>query len=374
MNKTKIACIVVQLIIFAVLIVCGLLLLGWLGEEGYIEAFLLWVQDLGYIGMLVMIGALICVHIPFSFGYSIVGMACGALFQFLPGLGVIVIGCGIGSQVGYWLTRLLLQKRVSEVVAKSRPEVVALMQEVGTNPWKISIMVRFIPIPIGFQNAMLGMSPVRYWVYVISSLLGMFPEEVIFVYVGASAREIAAIVAGKNPGWAEWALLAFSVLGVVMLIVVFVYIGKRAMATAKQLQAEAALRDGVELTEVVEEGDARIGDELEEEEEELVDPVEGQVVGVGVDVVEAGEGLTSGASLPTTETPKPPKAQLYDSDTAHTAVDRSVCREHVEMIVPSAADDDVPLDTKVTEAEGGPADGGIGQAVEPDMDKLIDAT
>ena len=119
-------------------------------------ALLKWVQSLGWWGNAVMVALLTCVHIPFMFGYAATGAACGLMYELGWGTVTIVVGGLVGCNVGYWVTRLLLREYILKQVENGRPEIKALMSEVGTHPWKISLVVRFIPIPIGFQNAMLA--------------------------------------------------------------------------------------------------------------------------------------------------------------------------------------------------------------------------
>jgi uncharacterized membrane protein YdjX (TVP38/TMEM64 family) len=145
-----------KIVVISVVILLSALGIAWLTKEGYVLALLEWVARIGWPGYCVMVVLLICVHIPFMFGYAVTGAACGFLYGFLKGSAVIIVGCGIGCNVGYVITVLLMKRYITEKVQSGRPELKALMAEINTNPWKISLVVRFIPIPIGFQNAILA--------------------------------------------------------------------------------------------------------------------------------------------------------------------------------------------------------------------------
>lgn len=100
------------------------------------------------------------------------------------------------------------------------------------------------------------MSPIQYWVYLVSSVVGMFPEQVLFVYIGATVGDLAKIVSGEIQfTWAQALIMGFGAVGVVAVVVIVVWIGRRAIAKARAMQLEAARAQGVEMSEIVEEGE-----------------------------------------------------------------------------------------------------------------------
>jgi uncharacterized membrane protein YdjX (TVP38/TMEM64 family)/type II secretory pathway pseudopilin PulG len=238
----------------------------YLLSAGYITALLQWIDNIGWIGYVLMMCLLVVVHIPFVLGYGLVSTACGFLYGFQRGLILIVVGGNVGCHVGYWVTRLLLHKRIKSNVERGGVGLKALMGEINAHPWKIGVVVRLNPIPIGFQNALLAVcvnvhepitdnkqlirwvidwmcgvqiSQMRYWVYSIASALGMLPRQVLYVYLGSSILDIAMIVSGKYEfGWPQGAMVAIALCGIVASIGLSVFLGRRAMRAARQMQLE----------------------------------------------------------------------------------------------------------------------------------------
>jgi hypothetical protein len=102
----------------------------------------------------------------------------------------------------------------------------------------------------------LQVSPIRYWVYLVSSLVGMFPEQLLFVYIGNSVKDLAKIAAGEYEfEWPQAVMLVLGAVGIIGVTIVVLWIGRRALASARQMQLEqAAQAEGTEL-EVVESDD-----------------------------------------------------------------------------------------------------------------------
>ena len=90
-----------------------------------------------------------------------------------------------------------------KTVGRDRPKVAAVDQAIGAGGWKIVALLRlFPPIPSSLQNYLYGLTPIRFWPYLLTSWLAMLPGNVMYVYIGHAG---GVAVSGTHPPiLAEW--------------------------------------------------------------------------------------------------------------------------------------------------------------------------
>ncbi|XP_054715482.1 transmembrane protein 64-like [Uloborus diversus] len=164
------------------------------------------------------------VSFPMTWGYVLLNLACGYHFGLI--LGTIVTA--VAASAGIVFAHLLMKHYfISAITAKLLgPDVlratVSTLQ--SAHAFKLIAISRLTPIPFGLQNAFFAISPVCLWRYVGASALGLFPTQIISVYLGTKVRSMEEVLVDENTAVGYGMLIIQIVLSVALLA----YILKRA--------------------------------------------------------------------------------------------------------------------------------------------------
>ena len=116
-----------------------------------------------------------------------------------------------------------------------------MMHELGTHQKTVALLVRIGPIPPGIQNTLLAVSPVHTFTFVWSSFVGLLIKQVPLTFVGSGVKDIMEITQGGEGGGNNAKDITVIVLGGVGALCLFVLgcvLSKKAVDTAKRIQAE----------------------------------------------------------------------------------------------------------------------------------------
>ena len=196
------------------------------------------VEPLGVVGPLsVVLLYLVCTVLLIPGSALTVGAA--TLFGFWRGLGVVLAGANLGALCAFWLARTLLRARVQQWAA-GNPKFTALDRAIGQNGFKMVFLARLSPVfPFTLLNYLLGLTPVRTTSYLLANALGMLPGAVLYVYLGATARDALTTQAAMGTTW--WQQL-FKVIGLLATIIVVALITRIARQALAEAEAEATPR------------------------------------------------------------------------------------------------------------------------------------
>ena len=180
------------------------------------------IAGLGWWGPVVLGLAYVIATILFVPG-TILTLAAGALFGL--GLGVVTVSLGstAGAACAFLIARYGARDRVA-AMADRNPKFGAIDRAIGEGGWKIVALLRLSPaIPFNLQNYLYGLTPVRFWPYVITSWLAMLPGTFLYVYLGHVTG--AAIGDRRERTAGEWWML---VVGLLATALVTVYVTRLA--------------------------------------------------------------------------------------------------------------------------------------------------
>lgn len=192
----------------------GLILLGLsqLPAKEWLEPLWDAIRQAGPWGYLIFVGvgtlAALCM-LPIS----PVVLASGLLFGFWKGLGLILIVLMLSCSTGYWMGNgfwskfshwKLFQGRILSAVRKA-------LEIEGAYLVGLLRMTPFIHYMVG--NLFFGSLSIRFWPFLIASMLGMLPGTAIIVYAGYIARRSL----GGDVDMNRWQLALF-VAGVLIFI------------------------------------------------------------------------------------------------------------------------------------------------------------
>lgn len=156
----------------------------------WIESFQAWVKGLGPIGYLVYVLAYIVVCVTFL-PASPLTIGAGAIFGFVEGTIVVIVGATLGATASFLLGRTIMRRKI-EAMAANNPKFRALDRAIAREGGKIVFLVRLAPVfPFAYINFAFGLTGVKTLSYIIATFFGIIPVTLAFVYIADAATRTA---------------------------------------------------------------------------------------------------------------------------------------------------------------------------------------
>jgi uncharacterized membrane protein YdjX (TVP38/TMEM64 family) len=218
--------IVGVLLVIATLIV----IFHFLPIATWLKNFQTYVRGLGAIGYVVYIvvyAACVVAFVP----ASILTLGAGAIFGFVGGTIVVVIGATIGATLSFFLARTVMRKRIEAMTAKNA-KFRALDRAIAAEGMKIVFLVRLaVVFPFTYINYAFGLTAIPLWRYVLATFIGIIPATAAFVFASSAATSAATTSTSSITK-------IIYIAGGVVAIIVSVLIGRIATKAIKQAGVE----------------------------------------------------------------------------------------------------------------------------------------
>ena len=188
MNRTRIVIAALLVIAFAVAV-------RMLPVAEWITQFQAWVRGIGPLGYVVYVlaYAVCCVFIIPALALT---LGAGAIFGFVAGSIVVIIGATIGATLAFLLARTVLRERV-EKMTQGNAKFRALDRAITSEGTKILWLVRLSGFPpFTWVNYAFGLTGVRLVPYVLITFFGIIPGTLAFTWAGAAGA--AALTGSGN--------------------------------------------------------------------------------------------------------------------------------------------------------------------------------
>ncbi len=207
----------------------------------WIEVLENWLNTLGWWGPGIFAGIYIIATVLLLPG-SALTLAAGAIFGLWIGLAAVSVGSTLGAGAAFLIGRYFARGAVLRM-AERNSKFGAIDRAIGEGGWKIVAMLRLSPVvPFNLQNYMYGLTPIRFWPYLLTSWIAMLPGTFLYVYIGYIARQAAAGDGGGGGQTGKWIFLG---VGLLATVVVTRYIVKLAQ---KQLAEQSDMPDELQET------------------------------------------------------------------------------------------------------------------------------
>lgn len=168
---------------------------------------------------------------------SALTLAAGAIFGLAGGFATVSVSSTAAAGASFLIARYLARDKVRKM-AESNRTFGAIDKAIAQGGWKIIALLRLSPaVPFSLGNYLYGLTPVKFWPYLLASWVAMMPGTFLFVYLGYVGKTAAGGGGGMNP-W-QWVLLGA---GLLATIVVSVYVTRLAR---KALKETTLKEDGV---------------------------------------------------------------------------------------------------------------------------------
>lgn len=160
---------------------------------------------------------------------SALTLAAGAIFGLVGGFATVSVSSTAAAGAAFLIARYLARDKV-RTMAESHRTFGAIDKAIAQGGWKVIALLRLSPaVPFSLGNYLYGLTPVKFWPYLLASWIAMMPGTFLFVYLGYIGKTAAAGSTGKNP-W-QYVLLG---LGLLATIVVSVYVTRLARKALKE--------------------------------------------------------------------------------------------------------------------------------------------
>lgn len=174
-----------RLILFITLLVCAIALLrsDLLGPEWSVEGLQQRISAAGWAGPLIFIlGFAVLTNLIFP--TSLMLVAAGMMFGGVPGFIVGIAASLLAYTLGYTLSAIFARDAVRGLTARMGwTPILGAIEE--RSPFRVSFAARYIPIPVGAQSYLLGLTRLPFVPYLLGSIAGSLPW--IFTYAGIGA-------------------------------------------------------------------------------------------------------------------------------------------------------------------------------------------
>src|SRR3954471_4586471 len=156
----------------------------------WLKAFQTYVRGLGALGYVVYI-AVYAICVASFIPASILTLGAGAIFGFVGGTIVVIIGATIGATLAFLLARTVMRKRIEKMTA-SNAKFRALDRAIASEGMKIVFLVRLaVVFPFTYSNYAFGLTAIPLWRYVLATFLGIIPATAAFVFASSAATKAA---------------------------------------------------------------------------------------------------------------------------------------------------------------------------------------
>ena len=154
-----------------------------------VDALESWVADAGIAGPFIFMLLYIIGTVLFFPG-AVLTLAGGAIFGPVWGTLYNLTGATIGAGIAFLLARYLASDWVEKKAAGRLAQLKGGVEEEG---WRFVTFVRLVPLfPFNVLNFALGLTRIKFWPYLLTSYICMFPGAVAYTYLGYAGREAAA--------------------------------------------------------------------------------------------------------------------------------------------------------------------------------------
>ncbi len=145
-----------------------------------------WIDDLGWIAPVLFI-ITYCLATILLLPTMVLTLAGGAIFGPVIGTMLNLIGATLGAACAFLITRHLLHDWIAQ---KKGPRINKLIAGVDERGWLFVAILRLFPIiPFNLVNYGLGITGIRFRLYLITTFIFLIPAEIIYTYFGYAGMD-----------------------------------------------------------------------------------------------------------------------------------------------------------------------------------------
>ncbi len=193
--------------------------------------------DPGLRGMLLYVGVIVVSQLVFL-PISPFDIAAGFAFGFQRGVLLMMVAKLLSALLSFNLARSVARHPVQRLASRF-PILAGLNIAIEKGGWKLATLFRFCPIPFGVANYAFGLTRLSNWHHLMSTGLAVLWPSLIFVSMGASAKNGIASIGDGSATPNPWIKIMAGA-GIVAALFVIRYVSKVAIRSMKESQNESS--------------------------------------------------------------------------------------------------------------------------------------
>ena len=187
---------------------------------------------------LVMLLLFICVSLPVLWGYIICVLICSYVYSFFYGFLTVVLFSTCGMTCSYFICRYMFYDYANTSVQRFEYlKAVCAVIRSNDKGYKIVFLSRLMPVPFGLANAVFAVADVNLFKYILASVVGLMPSQLILCYIGSTFKSMSDVLVNQNTG--RTATLVFLVQLVIAFGVMYYILKAAKIEINKHLNIEA---------------------------------------------------------------------------------------------------------------------------------------
>jgi uncharacterized membrane protein YdjX (TVP38/TMEM64 family) len=140
---------------------------------------------------------------------------------------VVLLASTLGSMAGFVMARGLLRERFRRLL-EQRPAWRRVVEAIDSQGWSLVLLLRFAsPVPGSATTYLTALTSIGFWPYTVATLVGLAPQTLLFVLMGAAPAALGGSVSGVK--------LALILIGVLTSAAILWQVGRRARASLSRL-------------------------------------------------------------------------------------------------------------------------------------------
>lgn len=148
-----------------------------------------WINELGWLAPMFFL-ITYCLATIMFLPTMVLTLAGGALFGPIIGTMLNLLGATSGAACSFLITRHLVYERFSTQRGAKLDKLIAGVDEKG---WMFVAFLRLVPIiPFNLVNYGLGITGIKFRLYLITTFIFLIPAEIIYTYCGYAGMDILA--------------------------------------------------------------------------------------------------------------------------------------------------------------------------------------
>jgi uncharacterized membrane protein YdjX (TVP38/TMEM64 family) len=153
-------------------------------------------QQLGWMGMLLFALAMAIAAIAMA-PLSIFAIAAGMIFGGWRGFVAVELGTILSATINFLFARYVARAPIQRRMEQN-PKFRAIDTAIGREGWRLVALLRFVPMPFGLMNYLLGLTAIPFWPYLGATAGAICVGNAVFAYLGATAHAGLAAAAGEG--------------------------------------------------------------------------------------------------------------------------------------------------------------------------------
>ena len=170
---------------------------------------------------------------------SAITLGVATLFELKTALMVVFVGANLGALCSFILARTFLREKAARWAAR-KPRFRSLDLAIGRQGFKIVLLARLSPIfPFNTLNYLLGVTPVKTGAYILGNIIGMLPGMILYVYLGAAARDALISWNGSRFEVLEQGVKYAGLIATVALVFIITRLARNTLLQAEQTDTQS---------------------------------------------------------------------------------------------------------------------------------------